>query len=168
MSGKVFKIYFFTMLGLFTLLVNAANAAPVYRAANDHYYELVQNPMQSWQDAKIAAENMSLPGGYVGHLVTITSEEENRWISDTFGSILNSPHAWIGAFQADNSLPADQGWAWVTGEKWTFTNWGLKEPNDYWQSTNTYPGQYETYRCSAKLEFSNAQIVKFRISYQYE
>jgi len=135
-----------TMLSCSALFVSSVYAAPVYWAENDHYYELVESA-SDWNVAKMAAEGMALSGGYVGHLVTITSAAENLWISSTFGGALIDPFCWIGAYQTDPALATDEGWAWITGESWVFENWGDDEPNDHWQDWAEYPeytGQYET------------------------
>ena len=38
---------------------------------------------------------------------------------------------WIGGYQPNPNDPADQGWTWVTGEPWSYTNWAIGEPNDF-------------------------------------
>lgn len=102
-------------------------------------YELVPLPM-TWADAHQAAISRPDPTGgtAIGHLVTLTSLAENnfvytqaggggdRWIglTDRFGV---APGATESLFQPD---PLNQGWAWVTGEPFTFQNWGAGEPND--------------------------------------
>ena len=70
-----------------------------------------------------AAEEMSSNVG--GHLVSITSEEENDFIhsiTEQYG--LNE--AWIGF--TDETTEGD--WEWTTGEDVVFTNWAEGEPND--------------------------------------
>jgi hypothetical protein len=80
-------------------------------------------------------------GGAIGHLVTIGSLAENdfvhslapgeRWIglTDRAGA---APGATESAFTSDQ---ATQGWAWVTGEPFTFQHWAPGEPN------NSFPGE---------------------------
>lgn len=89
----------------------------------------------SWEDARLAAEAR---GGY---LATITSQAENDFVYsliddaqfwhelNVLGVAAHGP--WIGAFKApeDGSLPAAQGWQWVTGETFSFANWASGEPN---------------------------------------
>lgn len=133
-----------TILGL-AIIPQVTYSAPIHWADNDHYYELINNNGGNWDDANRLAESMTLLNGYKGHLVTITSAAENLWLTSTFGSSLISPgFAFIGAYQTDPNLPPDQGWAWVTGETWSFENWSSGEPNDWWESQPDYPGEYET------------------------
>jgi hypothetical protein len=37
---------------------------------------------------------------------------------------------WIGGFQLLGSPESDEGWEWVTGEMWSYTNWDDDEPNN--------------------------------------
>jgi hypothetical protein len=67
-------------------------------------------------------------------LLTITSQEENDFISDNLLGAALGPKYWVGAFQ-DHSLleysePAG-GWSWITGEAWVYDNWETGEPNEW-------------------------------------
>jgi dienelactone hydrolase len=91
----------------------------IYYSATDHWYAI--NPIRmSWQDAKEAAE---AAGGY---LVSITSGEENKWISDTFGIHYNGDYYWLGG----NDIAAEGTWEWANGEPWWYANWLSGEPNN--------------------------------------
>lgn len=83
--------------------------------SEEHSYRIFYDTL-TWQEAKAACEAMG------GHLVTITSEEEQKRIED-----LNTQNdkLWIGA-----SRDQDGNWIWVTGEPWSYTNWGEGEPNN--------------------------------------
>ncbi len=94
---------------------------------NGHYYELITGSPLYWTDAKIAAEGRTYLG-VSGHLATITSVEESIFINNTFGSSING--AWLGGYQPEGSVEPEEGWAWVTGESFVFTNWGSYEPNN--------------------------------------
>ena len=99
---------------------------------NGHCYEAVLAPGLSWQAAKTACE---AKGGY---LVTITSAKENTfvfslvsgnnafWFLDGFGNGLGP---WLGGYQQPGSQP-DEGWKWVTGEPFDYTNWDVDQPGD--------------------------------------
>ena len=82
---------------------------------NGHEYQLI-NISKTWFEAKTDCEAR---GGY---LVTITSSEENDFVSDLAG--LNN--IWIGFTDELN----EGDWQWVTGESSTYTNWRSGEPND--------------------------------------
>ena len=84
-----------------------------------------------WPEASEAAAN---EGGY---LATLTSEAEKDWV---FENVASHPEAWnghfgpwLGGFQ-DTTSPEysepDGGWTWVSGETWSYTNWGMGDPSD--------------------------------------
>jgi len=82
---------------------------------NGHRYALINKKM-TWREAKAHAERL---GGY---LATITSQEEQDWICQTF----TNAQFWLGG--TDEALEGD--WQWVTGERWDYTNWAPGEPNN--------------------------------------
>jgi hypothetical protein len=118
----------------------------VYKwAVNDHYYMIVLNNTNvtnhdtiDWNQAKkAAAEKVLASNGKQGHLVTITSPEEQRMLMSTFdhctGRAVNNPSAPLQSVleilpdtddQRTNPLlglaigaqKIDGTWAWVTGE----------------------------------------------------
>lgn len=100
---------------------------------NGHYYKVIYQPNGiSWNTAKAEAEVL---GGY---LVTITSTEENNFVSSLFSGNssawknlgIDTRGPWIGAFQPSNSPEPNGGWQWVSGEPFTFTNWGVSANGD--------------------------------------
>lgn len=120
-----------TVLFLATLLVSSALYAepvqwPVGSGGNDHWYELVVHDTSlTWYEMRDLAEQYLL-FGIPGHLVTLTSSEENSWVWDN----LNPGTAIIGAFQEPGSAEPDLDWQWVTGEEWVYSGWCGSEPND--------------------------------------
>ncbi len=101
---------------------------------NDHFYEYVPGTL-TWQAAKSAAESRTLFGRQ-GYLVTITSQEENDFVSNkTLGL------GWIGARDINRNLTngaflsgglSDGDWRWVTGPEGLMDNGkGLKFYNGY-------------------------------------
>ena len=101
---------------------------------NDHFYEYVLGTL-TWQAAKSAAESRTLFGRQ-GYLVTITSQEENDFVSNkTLGL------GWIGARDINRNLTngvflsgglSDGDWRWVTGPEGLMDNGkGLKFYNGY-------------------------------------
>jgi hypothetical protein len=108
--------------------------AGAYRPAplpffNGSYYQLVSAPETSWDDANAAATAMTLVGCDNAHLVTITSQDEQDALFGFFDGALQGK--WYGGFQDPGVVVPDQGWNWVTGEPWVYTNWAPDEPNDF-------------------------------------
>src|SRR5438876_5687732 len=74
----------------------AAQSTPVFDSANGHWYQAVIAPGGiAWGDARTAAAALSY-AGYPGHLVTITSGEENELIVDNL-RLARQDQWWIGA-----------------------------------------------------------------------
>ncbi|MEI7776381.1 MAG: PEP-CTERM sorting domain-containing protein [Verrucomicrobiota bacterium] len=88
---------------------------------NDHYYNIIVTPLQTWRDSKDQADKL---GGY---LASIRSPEENSWIWNTF-NIGGTEAYWanaadgpvFGAHRSSDNTP----WTWVSGESWNWSNWG--------------------------------------------
>lgn len=91
-------------------------------------YQAVADPGITWSDARTAAAAMKRRG-CVGHLATITSQEENDFIAGTFPEAVAGGY-WLGGFQPPGSEEPGGGWEWITGEPFIFTNWADGEPND--------------------------------------
>lgn len=102
-----------------------APATPSPPAANPiltfagHRYQLVTEKLQ-WEAAKAKAESMG------GHLATITTKEENDWVSKNILPQIKktaddsfSDRIYIGASQKAAKDP----WKWVTGEPFSFQPW---------------------------------------------
>lgn len=106
---------------------------------NGHFYERVAltssyydgDGSLSWVDANAVASAMSYLG-MPGHLVSITSVQENTFILNNWSGGLAS--CWIGAYQYDSLAEPSGHWRWVTDEPWEYTNWlvsGIStEPNE--------------------------------------
>ena len=103
-----------------------ACAQPVYSPATGSWYEaiLTQN---TWTAANSEAAATSFRG-IPGHLATITTPAENDFLVDSVLPV-HFYGFWIGGKQAGDIEPAD-GWEWIKGEPWTFTNWDIGEPNN--------------------------------------
>ena len=83
-----------------------------------HQYQIFDEPL-TWHAAKERCEAMG------GHLVTITTKEENDFIKDEVlkgGSL----YYWLGATDEEN----EGTWNWVTGEPWSYTRWRLGQPDN--------------------------------------
>lgn len=99
---------------------------------NGHCYQAVHAPGVSWDDAQAECEARG------GHLVTITSAEENAfvyslvadssfWFVDAHNNGLGP---WLGAYQPEGSEEPDGGWRWVTNEAFDYTNWEAGQPDE--------------------------------------
>ncbi|MGN0464705.1 MAG: lectin-like protein [Acutalibacteraceae bacterium] len=85
---------------------------------NGHYYQVYDNSM-TWTEAKEYCEKLG------GHLVTITSIEENNYIKDLVVSNGKKNAYWLGASDSET----EGVWKWVTGEPFEFSDWGTGEPS---------------------------------------
>jgi hypothetical protein len=88
---------------------------------NGHAYAALTTP-DTWANHNTAATSL---GGY---LATLTSAAENEWVLNRFA---NSPNYWIGLYQPPGTPEPDEGWVWVTGEAYQWTNWKDGEPNNH-------------------------------------
>jgi hypothetical protein len=105
---------------------------------NGHFYDRIAGPgsgMLPWKEARDYAASLRYRG-VRGHLATVTSEAEWKFLVEAFPNDHVSPSgAWLGGYQdvnASDYKEPDGGWRWVTGEPWRFTAWSphLPEPND--------------------------------------
>ena len=102
---------------------------------NGHYYELVEVlPGVDWFVAERLAEDRTFLGAD-GYLATITSAAENQFIVDSLFPNIPVGKIWVGGWQPDShpggEYPEpDEGWVWVTGEVWDYTNWAPAEPTN--------------------------------------
>jgi hypothetical protein len=104
---------------------------------NEHYY-LVVNQTTNWDEARLLAESMMFMG-VPGHLATITSEDENAFVTTQLCNPVGScAGAWLGGMQLPDSPEPGGGWQWITGEPWMYTKWDGGEPN------NSYGGGWGT------------------------
>ena len=87
---------------------------------NGHKYKLYNGDGMNWEDAKTYCESLC------GHLVTITSEEENNAITQLLSEKASKNCYWIGVYRDE----MDQNWKFVTGEEVEYANWSSGEPNN--------------------------------------
>lgn len=131
--------------------LDAAGATPKLNKATGHYYEAiaVQDGI-NFADARAVAGTRRYKG-VEGHLATIGSAQEYRFLVDNFPDAFptrapgtypeecwfptedpndcNFPY-WLGSKQRPSGSEPDGGWRWITGEPWNYTNWAAGEPND--------------------------------------
>lgn len=85
---------------------------------DNRYYLIMDRPM-SWESAHQLAEK-------AGATLAVPSDNnESEWLSNFVKDILGSrDKAWIGGIQQSANT-----WTWVTGEPWSFANWGSNQPD---------------------------------------
>ncbi len=121
----------FLVAGLFLAgMAGSSFAVPVQSSANGHWYDVIQDPL-SWADANLAAGNLSNSVGSDWYLATVTSSTEQNFIASLLGTPSSRTLGYrLGGFQPAGSVEPNGGWSWVTGEAFTYTNWGGGEPNN--------------------------------------
>ncbi|MBN1797723.1 MAG: caspase family protein [Spirochaetales bacterium] len=82
------------------------------------YY--ISKQRETWQEAKKICEQNG------GHLVTITSSEENNAIINVIKSYKPNANIWIGFTDIDS----EGRWKWVTGERTSYTKWDQHQPDN--------------------------------------
>ncbi len=101
-------------------------------------YQVIDQ-QSTWKDAAAYCESQG------GHLVTITSAEEQAFIEQL---IENAPfhNYWLGATSEKNDEYPTRQWRWINGEEWgTYANWGTKsngdkQPDAGWWGSEAYLG----------------------------
>jgi hypothetical protein len=107
---------------------------PIFNPQNGHYYWLVNDfagdPAPDWDVARDLAANTVFKG-VNGYLATITSADENSFLTDFFGGD-GLDGIFLGGYQLPESSEPDGGWSWVNGEWFPyFNNWAPGEPNNF-------------------------------------
>jgi len=139
--------YYGIGMTLFGFVTATSQADPIQwrieDGGNGHWYMVEEYGLHdSWS----AAQASALAQG--GHLATVTSSEENSFVTSLYSSVGDSGScdscssgsaALLGGMQ-----DAKGGWSWVTGESWDFEDWYPGEPNSL-DETVLYlrcPGQW--------------------------
>jgi hypothetical protein len=87
----------------------------IQNPANGHWYKVYHNgTLSSWNQNKANAEAL---GGY---LLTITSAQENAWVTSNVIPGINT--ASLGAWEPSGTAVL-QNFQWSNGETWSYTNW---------------------------------------------
>lgn len=85
---------------------------------NGHKYQLFEKTGLNYNEAKKHCESIG------GHLVTITTNEEQEFVSNMIKSG-SSHYYWLGA----NCNNAQGQWKWITGETWSYEKWAYGQPD---------------------------------------
>jgi hypothetical protein len=124
----------------------AAPAQPVLARTNTdtgHYFEVYKADAISWDCANADANGRSYQG-VPGHLATITSSGEDKFVDQLRQDSLTAPsplgqrQVWVGGFQEPSSSEPGGGWKWVKSEGPfpgantgpAYTGWAQGEPNN--------------------------------------
>jgi hypothetical protein len=96
------------------------------QGGNNHWYAILP-VLLSWPEADSAARTLENEG-MTGYLATVTSRDENYFILCRIMADIISPsfinQFWLGGYYLKGS------WRWVTSEEFSYTNWGLEEPDN--------------------------------------
>lgn len=118
---------------LMTTLSSTALAVNADTQYNGHSYKVFNDGM-TWDAAKRYCESQG------GHLVTINSSQEQAVVMNLLRSKGNKNSYWLGGYKNGNS------WSWVTGESFSYTNWGQWQPDGdgnalmmYYSTGNGWP-----------------------------
>ena len=85
-----------------------------------HKYKVIHQKL-SWSQAKTYCENQG------GHLATVTSEKEQKFLAKIISYYNHSDFYWLGASDARK----EGTWEWVTGEAFSYNNWSSTSPNNF-------------------------------------
>ena len=112
---------------------------------HDSCYKFSTANALSWDAAKLSCEAMS------SHLLIVNSDSEQLAVA---GAIKRTSNMWIGLRRDDSNKNQ---WIWVDGQKVTYSNWGVGEPNNINEECvvmNTSPtGKWYDDRCSERRPF---------------
>ena len=86
-----------------------------------HHYQIFDDDKEiRWTDARVKCEEMG------GHLVTITSPEEQQFVGELISEGVNVFY-WLGA--TDSGAQPNQ-YYWITGEAFNYNNWREGQPDN--------------------------------------
>ena len=108
----------------FDITVAHGNAAQLH--PSDGHYQLAPEEL-FWNEHNDRAIAMG------GHLVSITSAEENELVA----RIAGGRTVWIGGMRkGSGNGPGADYWCWCDGQPWIYANWAPGEPNNYGGNEN--------------------------------
>ena len=84
-----------------------------------HHYK-VYNFSLVWNEAEEFCENMG------GHLVTITSDSEQRFVHNLILERGHKEYYWLGGYRTEYGT-----WRWITAEQPVYSNWAEGQPDNY-------------------------------------
>jgi hypothetical protein len=112
------------LLLLFIVILSLkADSRQILFDRNGHFYQRFDTTL-TWSDAVKYCQARG------GHLVTITTPEENEFVYRNFG--IEGANLWIGA----TDEVTERTWRWVTGEPFVYNNWATQMPDNASQGQN--------------------------------
>ena len=118
---------------------------------NGHRYEYY-DISTTWVQANKLCETLG------GHLVTVSSQEENSFIVSLSGG---KKFVWLGGYASGS----DRKWEWVTDEAFSYTNWGSGEPNNS-GGNESYLHMVESGQWNDIMVTANANSISFVCEYE--
>lgn len=111
--------------GLFSTTAYAQNDKVSY---NGSTYQAFHTGGYTWKEAEKYCEDLG------GHLVTITSQEEQEIVKGLLSS--GREFYWIGGRRSD----VVGQWLWITGESYSYENWAPNQPDNGYSGGEAYMG----------------------------
>ncbi len=99
---------------------------PTNEGGNGHWYA-----MYSLADGATYQDAINVAKHFGGTLATITSPEEQVFITTSMYTTIVGGVTAIGLYQEPESQEPDGGWTWITSEPVAWTNWAVGEPNNF-------------------------------------
>ena len=114
---KKVHILILTYFIVFTSLAQAQVVNP----DNGHTYQYIPVATEiNWTQARDSAYALG------GHLITITSQEEQDFIETSLYNVSAEGRLWMGGTDEE----VEGTWKWITGEQWSYTNWYGTNPGN--------------------------------------
>ena len=147
--------------------VSEASSVPRDAARhNGHRYKVYDYELV-WNEAELFCEKLG------GHLATITSESEQRFINELVLEKGDKNCYWLGGYKTEQGA-----WRWITAESPVYSNWANGQPDNYRGKENagmmyrhrpySYPGKLGQWNdicwdgsCKADRDFFGIQNFGF-------
>ena len=120
---------------------------------NGNHYLFINEPC-TWPEAKAYCEELG------GHLVTITSAGEDDFCYQLWYSS-GASGCYLGASDADR----EGTWKWITGEEWSYSNWGSGD--DDWEDQPDNANGGEDYASQSSRNFPYGRWNDISADYSY-
>lgn len=130
-----------TIIPMAVFTSSAASSSVVPSGAkeyNGHTYYVFKST-KSWSSAKSYCESLG------GHLVTITSSKENKFVASLIDKS-KLKYIWLGATDKDK----EGTWKWVTGEKFKYKAWDSNQPDNSTSNDANGEDYLQTWSTSSK------------------